>query len=225
MKKRKTENNFILIFIIVCSIPILYAYLRQAQDTRYLYTLFPIFSLISLYAVKTYLNKFTKKDLIIFLIIVGILISSIIFYEYKKTDYEQEKKYVEIAKNLPIEVGVVNVHPTITKYIGYSELSQKWPFVFYDETHKIKTIKTYMYSNGVVTQYTDLNNFILSNKEKITHLIVNDNSNLPEYLQEVYLNEKKYDYLDKIFDSKEIKNNYNIKLFKINYEKFNLIEQ
>ena len=49
-KHRKKETNFIIIFVVICSIPILYAYLRQAQDTRYLYPLFPIFSLISLYA-------------------------------------------------------------------------------------------------------------------------------------------------------------------------------
>ena len=62
-------------------------------------------------------------------------------------------------------------------------------------------------------------------KNKLTHLIVNNNSNLPEYLQEVYWNEEKFEYLDNEFDTNHINSNYHIKLFKINYEKFNLIEE
>jgi len=158
--------------------------------------------------------------------IIGIIISSISFYEYKKIDYEKERELNEIAKNIPITIGGVNDHPTISKYIPSSELTEKWPFVYYDETRQIKIIITNPQGNLVgQTKYTDLSTFIINNKNELTHLIVNDNSNLPKYLQEVYLNEEKYDYLDKIFDSKEMKNHHNIKLFKINYEKFNLIEK
>jgi hypothetical protein len=220
-KQRNKESNFIIIFVIICSIPILYAYFRQAQDTRYLFSLFPIFSLISLYAVKTYLSKFTKKDLILFLMIVGILVSSITFYEFKKIDYEKEREFNEIAKNLPITIGGLNTHPTITQYIGFSELPDKWPFVFYDETRKIKTIKTSTYNNEQTKEHLDLDNFILNHKNDLTHLIVNDNSNLPEFLQEIYLNEEKFEYLDKVFDSKNVGFGYHVKLFEINFEKFN----
>jgi hypothetical protein len=216
-KNRKKETNFIIIFVVICSIPILYAYLRQAQDTRYLYPLFPIFSLISLYAVKSYLTKFTRKDLILFLIIAGILISSISFYEYKKIDYEKERELNEIAKNIPITVGGLNFHPTVTQYIGPSEIKEEWPFVFYDETRKIKTIE--------INNYNNLNDFISINRNELTHLIVDNDPNLPNFLNEIYYNEEKFEYLKKVFDSKEMKYNFEIKLFKINYEKFNLIEE
>jgi hypothetical protein len=213
-KNRKKETNFIIIFVIICSIPILYAYLRQAQDTRYLYPLFPIFSLISLYAVKNYLTKFTRKDLILFLIIAGILISSISFYEYKKIDYEKERELNEFAKSIPIAVGGLNYHPTVTQYIGPSEVKEEWPFVFYDETRKIKTIK--------INNYNNLNDFISDNKNELTHLIVDNNSNLPDFLKEIFHNEGKFDYLNKIYDSKEMNYNFEIKIFEINFEKFNL---
>ena len=213
-KNRKKETNFIIIFVIVCSIPILYAYLRQAQDTRYLYPLFPIFSLISLYAVKNYLTKFTRKDLILFLIITGILISSISFYEYKKIDYEKERELNEFAKSIPIVVGGLNYHPTVTQYIGPSEVKEEWPFVFYDETRKIKTIE--------INNYNNLDDFISYNKNELTHLIIDTNSNLPDFLNEVYYNEGKFDYLNKIYDSNTMNYNFEIKIFEINFEKFNL---
>jgi hypothetical protein len=213
-KNRKKETNFIIIFVIVCSIPILYAYLRQAQDTRYLYALFPIFSLISLYAVKSYLTKFTRKDLILFLIIIGILISSISFYEYKKIDYEKERELNEIAENIPITIGGLNYHPTVTQYIGPSEIKEEWPFVFYDETRKIKTIE--------INNHNNLDDFISDNKNELTHLIVDNNSDLPYFLKEIFHNEEKFGYLNKIFDSKEMNYNFEIKIFEINFEKFNL---
>ena len=213
-KHRKKENNFIIIFIVICSIPILYAYLRQAQDTRYLYALFPIFSLISLYSVRNYLIKFKRKDLILFLIIAGILISSVIFYEYTKIDYDKERELNEFAKSIPVVIGGLNYHPTVTQYIGPSEINEEWPFVFYDETRKIKTIKTNNYNN--------LNDFISNNKNKLTHLIIDNNSNLPDFLNEVYHNEEKFNYLNKIFDSKKMDYKFEIKIFEINFEKFNL---
>ena len=213
-KHRKKENNFIIIFIVICSIPILYAYLRQAQDTRYLYALFPIFSLISLYSVRNYLIKFKRKDLILFLIIAGILISSVIFYEYKKIDYDKERELNEFAKSIPVVIGGLNYHPTVTQYIGPSEVKEEWPFVFYDETRKIKTIK--------INNYNNLDDFISYNKNELTHLIIDTNSNLPDFLNEVYHNEGKFDYLNKIYDSNTMNYNFEIKIFEINFEKFNL---
>jgi hypothetical protein len=214
-KNRKKETNFIIIFVVICSIPILYAYLRQAQDTRYLYPLFPIFSLVSLFAVKKYLTKFSRKDLILFLMIIGILISSISFYEYKKIDYEKEKEFNEIIKQIPRDLDGINYHPTQTRYIGSSEIPIEWPFVFYDELRKTSVVHT--------KNYETLENFIFNSREDLTHIIVDNNLELPKFLQEVYHNEKKFKYLDKIFDSKDLGFKHQLKLFKINYNQFDLI--
>ena len=146
--------------------------------------------------------------------IAGILTSSIIFYEYKKIDYEKERELNEFVKNIPIVIGGLNYHPTITQYIGPSEVKEEWPFVFYDETREIETIKT--------NNYNDLHDFISNNKNRLTHLIIDDNSNLPNFLNEIYYNEEKFNYLNKIYDSKIMNNNFKIKIFEINFEKFNL---
>ena len=148
------------------------------------------------------------------MIIAGILISSVIFYEYTKIDYDKERELNEFAKSIPVVIGGLNYHPTVTQYIGPSEINEEWPFVFYDETRKIKTIKTNNYNN--------LNDFISNNKNKLTHLIIDNNSNLPDFLNEVYHNEEKFNYLNKIFDSKKMDYKFEIKIFEINFEKFNL---
>ena len=212
-RKRTKENNFIIIFLIISSIPILYAYFRQAQDTRYFYFLYPIFCVISLFAVETYISKFTKKNIVILFLIIGILIASISFYEYKKIDYEKETELNEIAQIISNKVSGINFHPTETQYIRATEIPTKWPFLFFEEDHQIKSISTKNYNN--------LEEFISNSRNDLTHLIIiNDDHNQSKFLQELYHNEKKYEYLDKIFDSKENGFKYGIKVFEINFQKF-----
>jgi len=213
-RKRTRESNFIIIFLIVFSIPILYACFRQAQDTRYFYFLYPIFCLISLFAVETYISKFTKKNIIILFLIIGILIASVSFYEYKKIDYEKEKELNEITQIISKKILGINFHPTETQYMRATEIPIKWPFLFLEEDHQIKSIST--------TNYDNLEDLILNSREDLTHLIVDNDPNLPKFLQDVYFHEERYNYLNKIFDSKEQNFNHHVKVYEIDYERFDL---
>ena len=215
-RNRTKETNFIIIVLIVTSLPILYGYISQAQDTRYLYVLYPIFCLISLFAVKKYISKISKKDIVVMLIIVGIFTSSIVFYEFKKIDYEKEREFNEIGKIISKTVSGLNYHPDETRYIRASEIPNEWPFLFNDDNHKIKTIST--------SNYQNLDDFISNSKGELTHLIVDENNQLPEFLTEIYYEEVKYEYLNKVFDSKEDGFNHHIMLFKINFEKFDSVD-
>lgn len=218
LRQRNKDANFIIIFLLISSIPILYAYSVEAQDTRYLYFLYPIFCLISLFAVKTYISKLPKKNITLSLIIVGILITSIGFYEYKKMDYEKERELNEIAKMVSETASGLNFHPTETRYIRASELPDRWPFLFFEPgEHKIKIEST--------TNYESLESFISNSRENLTHLIVDDDPNLPVFLQDVYHNEDNYEYLNKVFDSKEKGFEHHIMLFEISFDKFDSISE
>ena len=146
-RKKTKELNFILIFLVSSSIPILYAYVVQAQDTRYFYFLYPIFCLISLFAVETYVSKVKRKNVLIFFLIMGILVASVFFYEYKKIDYEKEMELNKIAQVISDKISGTNFHPNETKYIRATEIPEKWPFLFFEEDHKIKSISTINYNN------------------------------------------------------------------------------
>jgi hypothetical protein len=211
-RKRTKETNFIIIFLIVSSLPILYAYIVQAQDTRYFYFLYPIFCLVSLFAVKTYLSKLPQKNAILAIMAIGILLSSIGFYEYKKIDYEKERELNEIAKIVSKTTSGLNFHPSETRYIRAAEIPNEWPFVFPDEMYKIKAVPT--------TNYENLESFISNSRGDLTHLIVDGDPKLPEFLQDVYYNEEEYDYLNKMFDSKDRGFEYQVKLFEIDFQTF-----
>jgi len=214
-RKRTKETNFIIIFLVVSSLPILYAYIVQAQDTRYFYFLYPIFCLVSLFAVQSYLAKLPKKNLMLSLMIIGILISAIGFYEYKKIDYEKERELNEIAKIVSETASGLNFHPSETRYIRAAQIPSNWPFVFHDDMYKIKAVPT--------TNYEDLKSFIANSRSDLTHLLVDNNPDLPQFLQEVYYNEENYGYLTKVFDSKDRDFEYHVKLFEIDFQKFDSI--
>ncbi|MEW6044623.1 MAG: glycosyltransferase family 39 protein [Thermoproteota archaeon] len=217
LRKRNKETNFIIVFLIVCSLPILYAYIMQAQDTRYFYFLYPVFCLVSLFAVDSYLSKLSKRNIVLSVIICGILIASVSFYEYKKIDYEKERELNEIAKIISKNVSGLNFHPAETRYINAAQIPSNWPFLFPNEMYKIKMVST--------TNYENLESFIADSRDELTHLIVDDNDDLPKFLQEIYHNEEKYEYLNKVFDSKEVGFKHQMKLFKIDFQKFDSLNR
>ena len=210
--RKKIENkSFIITFLVVSSIPIFYAYMVQAQDTRYLYVLYPIFCVLSLFAVQSYISKINRKNIVILLIILGILSTSIIFYEFKKIDYEKERELYKIGIIATQITSGLNSHPTESRYIKVAEIPNDWPFVFHDDMYKINIISTKGYEN--------LDNYIIDSRNELTHIIVDNDSDMPEFLKDVYQNEEKYEYLEKIFDSKNEGFNHQMKIFEIDFER------
>ena len=54
----------------------------------------------------------------------------------------------------------------------------------------------------------------------LSHIIVDDRDETPKFIQDAYFNEKKYPFLIKKFDSADFDLKYNVKIFEIDYKKF-----
>ena len=217
IKTRMKKNNFIIIFLAVMSIPALYAYMVPAEDTRYLYFLFPIFSLLSTIVISKYLNKNKFKNYFIVLIISGIIISSILFYEYKKDDWrmnnEVEKENMEIAKEIILIADGVNQHPTEVRYIRTLQIPTEWPYLHKEIEIKTKSIPW--------LDNESIEDFIKQNKKELTHIIVDDDKKLPQFLSDIYYNENKYNFLILEKDYKKSDFKSKLKIFKIDYDQLN----
>jgi len=107
-KNRNFKIDIIIIFSIILSIPALYAYSIPAPDTRYLYILFPMFCIFSIFAVKKYFEKMQRPNSVLVLIIAGLVISSVVYLEYKKIDYEHEKESFELGQQVSAIASGVN---------------------------------------------------------------------------------------------------------------------
>lgn len=212
--KRDIKTVFILFVIIIMLIPSLYAYSRDIQDTRYLYAIFPIFCIFSSYAVKTLSNRFKKKKLILGITICGIILSSAMFLEYKKMDYEHELEAYHIAREVDEITNVTNNFYPESKYVRVAELSDlTFPTLINNRVFGPILISTDGYDS--MEKFIEDNHYL-----NLQHLVIDDSRDRPNFFREVYNNEYKYPYLIKEFDSVDAGFNYHVKVFRIDYGKF-----
>ena len=210
MLKQKNENRiFIILSIIILSIPALYAYSRGIQETRYLYLLHPIFCVISIFAIK-FLEEKIKQ--IIIIIIIVVVVSSVAFLIIKDVDYEHEREAFEIAKYVSEYTNGINSYPPESKYVRVTGMINEFPILSNSVSFGPKVLNS---------NYESLVEFIQENeKNGLDHLVVDGKSNRAIFLNDVFINEKKYPYLTNIFDSSNLGYNYHVKIYKINYDKF-----
>jgi len=216
-RKFDEKKGILLLFSMILILPALYVYSRDFQETRYLYILFPLFSIISLYSIQK-IDKIRNFKIIFILIIVGIIFSSIGWLEYKWIDEKYENEAFKISLKIKeLTQGVNNFYPE-SEYLEYIKLDQPYPQLknqIYDEH--------YIFDKN--NNYNEIKELLLNGKNNgLTHLVI-DESQIPnnlrqEFLIEIYKNENKYNFLNKIYDSNDEGFNYKIKIFEIDYKLF-----
>ena len=212
-KQKKDFFNLILLGIFYLIVPI-YAYGRGFEEIKYVFVLFPIFIIASLFLVEKISIKTQKNNLIIFTLILLIISSSVIFLELRKSDKQEILEIVEIAKIVHELPGKINDYGTESYYVEPMNFENiKFPILSQDinREQKVKRI------DGDTIEE-------LMNDAKIKDLkffAVTEKSN-NEIILDVYHNEQKYNFLVKIFESEKTHEKFKIKIFEINYDKLNL---
>ena len=210
-------NYLLIIGSVILAAPIIYS-TSIAPDTRYVFALFPFFCVISLFGIKWISDHFDNKKIILVIITIAIISSSIIFLDMKKIDFGEDKDAYQITQLIINDIKGINQDSKMSKYFQIVELENKWPI---KETSG-EYIKEYEIKMIDPSNYSTLNELLShSENENITHLIIDEKQNQAEFLNEIYHNEFKYNFLVKEFDSKDKNFNYKVKIFKINYIKFN----
>ena len=82
-KEMNFEKKFVLITGITMIFPTFYAYSIPLQDTRYFYFIYPLLTIISLLGIERIIKNSNKKNLIIILISIGVIVFSLIFLSLK----------------------------------------------------------------------------------------------------------------------------------------------
>lgn len=206
-----------IFFSLVVLIPAVYAYGRDIQETRYLFMVFPLFYLVSIYTIKKLTLHLKPKRIVLVLLILCIITASLVFLEYKKTDYEHEREAFVVATEIVKVANGINSYSE-SKYIKPAEIAKKWPEL-------PKSSKSHIALDTIkipATGYDSLERFIVDSKPKgLTHLVVDDSIDNPNFLTDIFKNDKKYTYLKKTYDSSEQGMSYHIKIYKINFEGLN----
>jgi 4-amino-4-deoxy-L-arabinose transferase-like glycosyltransferase len=183
--------------------------MTRGSDTRYLLPLYPFFCILSSITVQHFAQRVRKNNLILVLMIGGILLSSSIFLDIRKIDYEHQREAFAITKHLTTIARGINEYPPENYYIESAHI-QQFPIL----KSELQTHTIIIPTNG----HESLLQYIISSKEKgLTHIIVDDKINRPAFLSDVFYHEERYSYLIKIFDSRDEDYKYAVKIFKINY--------
>ena len=223
--KDRERNKIELILIGICTlIPAAYAFYRGISDVRYFFIIFPILTILEVYAIDRICNRLKKSDLIKLFLIIIIIVVSLIFFYVNNPDNNYEREIFLISKEIyKISEGV---NPSYYPESAYLRVSQLDDFDFPITSTKGKSKIIFVSSMGSET----IEEYITNGKEKgLTHLIIDEKfidsiERSDKFLGDIFKNEENYSYLIKEFDSIEEGFSVHVKVFRIDFEKFEVRE-
>ena len=239
LKNRNHQKITIIISLIFMLIPAFYAYSRGIQDTKYLYVLYPIFSLVVVIALYEIQTRIKRPKIIGIFVITFIFLASVGFIDYQNLDFEHEIEAFKIAQEISNISDGVNTYYPESQYLGVSNLHN---YEFPITKNLVSDWGSAEFGDyRSIDDFNSLEEFILEfNPEKIqcseiqisfntcdenrvlTHIVVDDNVSRPEFLKDIF-NGNIPSYLDEEFNSKEYGYDYNVKVYKINFKLFDEI--
>jgi 4-amino-4-deoxy-L-arabinose transferase-like glycosyltransferase len=224
-KNFNTEKLTIIILTISMTMPALYAYSLPLLELKYLYFLFPMFCIFATFSLKPIFEKFKRNNILFLIFFILILSSSILFTDYK-FDYQKEHEAVIIAEYVVKNTKVINSYYPESRHILGIQIVDNWKNLqeFFQNNESIpkvnnviefkkESIITFVNPNNYQTLDSFLNN---SENKKITHLILDGSNSQPDFLIEIFYDEQKYDFIEKIYDSKDNNLEYHVKIFQVN---------
>ena len=218
-RHREYKNITLILTGFVMLMPAFYAYTRSFQEIRYLLILFPIFSIFAAYTMITFENRFRHINIILIILVCVVLLTSVLFLNYKTSDYEQQKEAFQIAKHIYKITKVINYYPQ-GSYLDNARVasSEDFPDLRKNLPENIRTI--------YLDDYNTIEEYIEHNKnEGLVYLVIDKGDYRTLLIDDIFNHEEKYPYLEKVFDSFENSYTYyHVKIFKINFEKFDSIK-
>ena len=203
-KNRNTGIILTLLFFI--SLPTLYAF-SFINETRYLFPLYPIFSLLSLFFLTKFCQNKRNISIVKIGIISGLILSSGAFLIWKDIDTENQLQMFNFMKDISDEEKNIN-------HFGH-ELSYRIPAV-------LENTKDFPISSNNIEQHTTkvinisrVNSFEeflkIGVEGGLTHLVVKEKNHYI-FLDDIFENEERYSFLIKEYDSRETGYKENLKI-------------
>ncbi len=145
--------------------------------------------------------------------------ASIMWIEYYGMDIEREEEEFKIAIEIVKRTNIINNPYPETKHIRAAEIAnlKEFPVIRSSISDRFEFISTEEFNS--IGEY-----FNFGKDRNLEYIIIDNNPNRPQFMKDIFLNEDKYDFLIKEFDSKDQGFNYYVKIFRIDYEKFDSIK-
>jgi hypothetical protein len=227
--KDQNKNKFLILILLIIYLIALMRMFSIVSDGRLLLVLYPLFGILSVYTIQHFTQKFEFKKIVLVLIISGCIILSIYFlYSNNNSDYQQEAYIfanymidnVSVSNNFYPESGFV--------YGAWASSELKFPIISSEVKYSGPELLDYVKDSNfayLTNSANSVEEYIkLARNQNLSHLVVDNNEKRTLYFKDIFYNEEKYPYLIKEFDSIEKEyTHYNVKVFKIDYEKFDIL--
>jgi 4-amino-4-deoxy-L-arabinose transferase-like glycosyltransferase len=211
-KEKNIQKSLLIIPVFFMILPSLYAYTVPALDSRYIFPILPILCIVGTFACMKYLGKIKYKKIGITVIIIIIIFSSTLFLNYKNSDVENEQEFLKLANIINEKTDILlYIKSPINSYLDPAQLLkfEKFPVMssYYSKNSKLRSV-----------DYNSIEDFFLNTeKNGITHIVLDDEVDNPIIIKEIFGNYEEYENLKKIFDSQENGFDYKIKIFEMKY--------
>ncbi len=225
IKKLNSDKLTLIVTSVFLSIPAFYAYSYPLLEIRYLYFLFPIFCIFAILPIKLFCEKTHQPNLVLFGIMLMIILVSVLFISYQ-FDFQHEKESVKVAEIVVENASSINKYYPEGKYIKSLDISQNWLELNHHYKSALNNEEVISMLNHIPHKITRVDSSSFENlpsfidSTRISHILVDGHENRSHYLNDVFLNEKEYPYLTKIYDSQDDNLMYHVKIFEIDHEKF-----
>ncbi len=213
--KKMNFNNFSLIVILSIGLLGSLYILSRANDIRYLFWLYPFIVVLSVITVEKFYAKIRYANFPLFLIIIGLVVASSLFLvETDLTDRNREA--YQFAFTVSEKTQIINDYFQ-DGYLDYVKISSLERFPIQSDSFPQRNPQI-IYTKCC----NSINEFIEKFQDQgLSHIVVDNTSKKESFLDEVFYDEKKYSFLEKIYDTNENGYlTYHAKIYVINYEKF-----
>jgi hypothetical protein len=216
------DKKMIVLTTGIMLLPALYAYMRGIEEIRYVLVLIPLVCILSISWTNKISEQIPKKMSLLVILIVLVVISSIIFIEYKQvSDYHRElflvsQKIVELTDTSTFHSNTIFAGDAFHKD-GYTQavlLGHNWPYLPEpNESGKLTSVFHKISSKNS----NDIKHFITeSQKIGLQYIVIDEDA---KFFVDLHKDPSKYPYLDKVFDSDDYDFMSHFRIYKINYEK------
>ena len=226
-KNRNKENNLIIISLLIYSLVAIRMFF-VVSDLRFIFFLYPLFIIFSVYTIRHIEYNIDFNRIFLVAILAAILLLSWYFL-YNNTDYDYEKEVIQFAKYMINNVKVSNnFYPESGVIDGVWESTYvKVPILLANLNYSGPILLDYLKDKDgiyITKSANSVEDYIrLARDQNLSHLVIDSNEKRQSYFKDVFYHEERYPYLIKEFDSaKEGYRHYNVKVFKIDYEYFDL---
>jgi len=212
--KLKSDYVFIIFSTCVMIIPAIYAYGRGFEDYRYVLIAIPLLTIFSAKIMESF-PKMEKNRNIFFVLIFFIILLSIVFIQNEKSDDDLHREAFYVSKKVYQLTDTINTY----QYSGYlktAEIIEEWPEL--PKSDPLRLGKLEMSTTKIPTKgYETIHEFLQDEENEKLQYIVLDKRN--EFFNDLRENPSNYNYLEIIFDSKDLDFENEFKIYRINDRK------